>query len=220
MMLLGGLILQQRTFEADPRVYERAKFNVVLQSKMEISEGSDQSHFFGIGKYKFDSTYATTISATASGAKSLIQAGTVTAVVNGRVRFRLKAMDPILFVVIGSGRSEMWSPESAFRIHLFYPLNGRSFSPRLGEWLSQRTVSTSLSTMKIEPNEMIEGFDCFKFSHKFSSPKGESRLDLFETIWLRKVDNSTQRIEWDVRQSGTDLVVNVKKLKMYAWRSR
>ena len=220
MIFFGSSLLQQKTFEAEPAAYAHAKFNVILQSKMEVYEGTDNKNFFSRQPYRFDSAFMTTIEALPLGRKSAIEASPAIAIVNGHLKVRLKSMDPILFYMIGNGRSDIWSPESAFRSHLFYPLYQRSFLQSNEGWMSRRLVNTTLSTIKMEPSGTVQGIECLKFSHKFSSTYGNARFDLFETIWLRKVDNSTQRMEWDIRQSGTDQVINVKRLKMFVWRNR
>ena len=219
MMLVGSMFAQQRSFAVDARLYEHARFNLIIESRMEIFEGTNNRNFVGRQPFKFDSVFMTMIDGGKNSPVSSVL-HPATGVVNGRVRLRLRSVDPILFAVIGSDSSDIWSPEGEFYRHLLFPLRNRAFAVHGESWTSHRIDRNAISDLTIVGDDTVQGLLCTKLSHKFSSPYGLSLIYLNESIWIRKSDNSTQRIEWDVRQSGEDPVIKVKKLKLYAWRSR
>jgi hypothetical protein len=100
------------------------------------------------------------------------------------------------------------------------PLLDRQFKMVDGKWVSRQSNENMNSSMVILGDELIGGFNCTKISHVFSTQYGLLVMDSRETIWSRKSDNTTQRIEWEIRQVGKDEMFNINKLKVTAWRNR
>ena len=195
---------------------------------MSITESTKPTltNFYALNTYNFSSVLMATLSNGDVAGKKTLKIEPAMGIVNGGARFRIATPDPLLAFFFGRGGQansldgESWVSGKTLVDHFQFPLDGRTFYKEDGVWVSHLNNSRVTSKMTLEGEAKMGGVPCLKFGHQFVSPYGGFQLDSFQTIWVRVSDNSVQRLEWEIRQSGSKAMIDIKKLKVTFWRNR
>ncbi len=206
-----------RTFKALTSAYLDSKYCLVIESKVISADPKIRMEELPIVELRSKKISEFFIAKMENGGLPKLQISI--SCLTGRVKFSHRSGPSKILSFLGPPKFFGVDANLLVSHHLFYPLQGLPFVNKNGIWISQFAHVFGQSIVKLERQELMMGVPCMRFSISRTSSLGDSALKSTENLWIRESDQATQRLEWEIEQSGTANNFEIQKLKLTFFRN-
>ena len=203
--------VQEMSYFAAPGAYAKAKFSFIMDSNIS-PDVRDSAHGFNLSLQPYP--FIKTAFMGRVDHEHFVPNTLEVSLATGKPHWRKGNFIQALLLL-----SESQQANELLVGQLEFPLKLARFKNYQGSWISE--VSNNFGTIKtvLVGEETVKGQDCLRFSQVFRFDQNPVGFESRETVWLRKSDCTTQRYEWDIRQTGNNIRLIIRKLKLTIWRT-